>query len=201
MYLANSTWPYIAFAVNLLARYIDAPTKCHWVGVKNVFWYLNGTKGLGLFFKRNNDQTLIGYVDVVYLSDPHEAKSQTWFVLMHGRTVISWKSSKWTMVAKSTNHSEIIALFEASRDVHGFTEWYTIYLHLVVLVHWNHQPLSMKIMLLLLFRWKQVMLRLILTNIWPLNYSFPMDKPPSRHARFRVRRILFRLYVSIGMLS
>jgi hypothetical protein len=63
MYLANSTLPDIAFAVNLLARYSAAPAQHHWVGVKNVFRYLNGTKDLGLFFKRNNDQTLIGYVD------------------------------------------------------------------------------------------------------------------------------------------
>ena len=35
---------------------------------------------------------------------------------LHGGTVISWKSSKQTLVATSTNHSEIIALYEASRE-------------------------------------------------------------------------------------
>jgi hypothetical protein len=34
MYLANSTRPDIAFAVNLLARHNAAPTKRHWIGVK-----------------------------------------------------------------------------------------------------------------------------------------------------------------------
>jgi hypothetical protein len=34
MYLANSTRPDIAFAVNLLARYSAAPTKRHWTGIK-----------------------------------------------------------------------------------------------------------------------------------------------------------------------
>jgi hypothetical protein len=37
MYLANNTWPHIAFAANLLARYNSAPTKRYWVGVKNIF--------------------------------------------------------------------------------------------------------------------------------------------------------------------
>ena len=71
---------------------------------------------LGLFFKKNHDSTLIGYTDAGYLSDPHNARSQTGFVFLHGGTTISWKSSKQTLIATSTNHSEIIALYEASRE-------------------------------------------------------------------------------------
>jgi hypothetical protein len=48
MYLANSTRLDIAFAVNLLARHSAKPTKRHWVGVKTVLRYLNGTRDLAL---------------------------------------------------------------------------------------------------------------------------------------------------------
>jgi hypothetical protein len=113
MYLANSTRPDIAFAVNLLARYNAAPTKRHWTGIKNIFRYLNDTRDLGLFYGTNQDPTLIGYTDAGYLSDPHNARSQTVFVFLQGGRAISWKSSKQTLVATSTNHSEIIALYEA----------------------------------------------------------------------------------------
>jgi hypothetical protein len=116
MYLANNTRPDIAFAVNLLARHNSAPMKRHWVGIKNIFRYLNGTKDLGHFYKRSNDPSLIGYTDAGYLSDPHNGRSQTGFVFLQGGTAISWKSSKQTLVTTSTNHSEIIALFEASRE-------------------------------------------------------------------------------------
>ena len=37
-------------------------------------------------------------------------------MFLHGGTAISWKSSKQTLVATSTNHSEIIALYEAARE-------------------------------------------------------------------------------------
>jgi hypothetical protein len=37
-------------------------------------------------------------------------------VFLHGGTTISWKSCKQTLVATSINHSEIIALYEASRE-------------------------------------------------------------------------------------
>ncbi|WVZ79985.1 hypothetical protein U9M48_027505 [Paspalum notatum var. saurae] len=103
MYLANYTRRNIAFAVNLLARHSAAPTKRHWTGVKYILRYINGTRDLGLFFQPNKDPSLIGYTDVGYLSDPHS-------------TAILWKSSKQTLVATSTNHSKIIALYEASRE-------------------------------------------------------------------------------------
>jgi hypothetical protein len=66
MYLASNTQPDIAFAVNLLARYCSIPTKRHWVVIKNIFQYLNDTKDLGLFYKRNDDPSLIGYTDACY---------------------------------------------------------------------------------------------------------------------------------------
>ena len=67
MYLANSTRPDIAFAVNLLARHSAAPIKCHWVRVKTTLRYLNGTEDLGLFYSRNQDPILLRYTDAGYL--------------------------------------------------------------------------------------------------------------------------------------
>jgi hypothetical protein len=116
MYLANSTRLDIAFAVNLLARHSAAPTKRHWVGVKIILRYLNGTRDLGLFYSRNQDPILLGYTDAGYLSCLHNGRSQTGFVFLQGGIAISWKSSKQTLVSTSTNHSEIIALYETSRE-------------------------------------------------------------------------------------
>ena len=36
---------------------------------------LNGIRDLGLFYKKNQDQRLLGYTNVGYLSDPHNGKS------------------------------------------------------------------------------------------------------------------------------
>ena len=40
MYLANCTHPYIAFSVNLLARYNSSLTQRHWNGIKHILHYL-----------------------------------------------------------------------------------------------------------------------------------------------------------------
>ena len=116
MYLANCTRPDIAFAVNLLARHSANPTRRHWVGVKTILRYLKGTQDLGLFFPKNQSLNLVGYADAGYLSDPHHARSQTGFVFLWGGTTLSWRSCKQILVATSTNHSEIIALYEAARE-------------------------------------------------------------------------------------
>ena len=116
MYLANNTRPDIAFSVNLLARYSNSPTKRHWNGIKHLFRYLRGTQDLGLFYQAKSDATLIGYADAGYLSDPQKAKSQSGYVFTYGGTPISWKSTKQTLTATSSNHAELIALYEAGRE-------------------------------------------------------------------------------------
>ena len=116
MYLTSCTRPDIAFAVNILVRHSANPTHRHQTGAKHILRYLSGTKDLGLFFKRNHDPNMIGYTDAGYLSDPRNEKSQTGFVFLYGGTTILWKSSKQTLTVTSTNYSEIITLYEASRE-------------------------------------------------------------------------------------
>ncbi|KAF3639342.1 hypothetical protein FXO38_22728 [Capsicum annuum] len=105
MYLANTT-RLIAFSVNLLARYISAPTMRH----------QNGIKHMSLFYSKDCSPGLIGHADVGYLSDPHKARSQIGYVFICGGIVISWRYTKQSIVATSSNHAEIMAIHEASRE-------------------------------------------------------------------------------------
>ncbi|XP_057248979.1 secreted RxLR effector protein 161-like [Beta vulgaris subsp. vulgaris] len=116
MYLASHTRPDISFSVNLLARFSSCPTRRHWNGIKHIFRYLQGTKDKGLFFSNLSKEAMIGFADAGYLSDPHNARSQTGYVFTHGGTAISWRSMKQTIVATSSNHAEILAIHEASRE-------------------------------------------------------------------------------------
>ena len=116
MYLANTTRPDITFVVNLLARYSSAPTTRHWNGIKHILQYLKGTTDMGLFYSNNCSPNLVGYADAGYLSDPHKARSQTGYVFICRGTAISWRSTKQSIVATSSNHAEIIVIHEASRE-------------------------------------------------------------------------------------
>ncbi|XP_074323558.1 secreted RxLR effector protein 161-like [Apium graveolens] len=116
MYLANNTRPDIAFAVNLLARFSSDPSKRHRDGIKNILRYLHRTIDLGLFFLNNSKSQLVGYADAGYFSDPHIGRSQTGYLFTYCSTAISWKSTKQTMAATSSNHAELLAIHEASRE-------------------------------------------------------------------------------------
>ncbi|KAJ9559241.1 hypothetical protein OSB04_013855 [Centaurea solstitialis] len=127
LYLAQCTRPDISFAVNCLARHSNAPTRRHWNGIKDIFRYLKGTTDMGLFYPyasssedtaigTSKNATLVGYADAGYLSDPHKGRSQSGYVFTIGNTAISWRSRKQTLVATSTNHSELLALYEATRE-------------------------------------------------------------------------------------
>ena len=71
---------------------------------------------MGLFYLKVSKLELIGYVDAGYLSDPHHGRSQTGYLFTSGETTISWRSVKQTVTTTSSNHAELLALHETSRE-------------------------------------------------------------------------------------
>lgn len=71
---------------------------------------------MGLFYTNKSNFDLIRSAHVGYLSNPHKARSQTGYLYTCGGTFISWQSVKKTIMATSSNHSEILANHEASRE-------------------------------------------------------------------------------------
>jgi hypothetical protein len=104
------------FYVNILERYSSDPTRRHWNRIKHVLRYLCGTRDMGLFYRKDTKSKLVGYTNAGYLSDPHKARSQSRYVFIYGGTAISWRSTKQTLTAISSNHAELIALYDAGRE-------------------------------------------------------------------------------------
>ncbi|KAM3303166.1 hypothetical protein P3S67_014196 [Capsicum chacoense] len=90
--------------LQLLERY---PTSANKVGT---------TDTMHSSISLTDDNKWIVDSDAGYLSDPHKARSQTGYVFTYGGTTISWRSTKQSIVATSSNHAEIIEIHEASRE-------------------------------------------------------------------------------------
>ena len=69
---------------------------------------------MGLFYSKGSNSWLVGYADAGFLFDLHKGKSQTGYLFTRENIAISWRSVKQTLVATPSNHSEIIAIHEAS---------------------------------------------------------------------------------------
>nr|GEU67133.1 putative ribonuclease H-like domain-containing protein [Tanacetum cinerariifolium] len=88
----------------------------HLVGFVLIFRYLHGIKDMGLYYTNQSQRNLVSFADAGYMSDPHMGRSQTGYVFTSSNNVISWRSVKQTMSATSSNHAEILAIHEASRE-------------------------------------------------------------------------------------
>jgi hypothetical protein len=115
-YLTTHTRPYIAFATSILARHSQNPTHRHWNGIlKHLLRYLRGTTDLGLYYQNTNPE-IKGFADSGFRTDPSAGKSQTGYIFIKCGAPISWKSTKQTTTATSTNHAELLAFHEAARE-------------------------------------------------------------------------------------
>ncbi|KAG2862622.1 hypothetical protein PC114_g28192 [Phytophthora cactorum] len=69
MHLMTATRPDIAYAVGYVSRFMENPQEEHWVAVKRIFRYLQGTKTHGICFKPGDNIDFRGYSDVDWAGD------------------------------------------------------------------------------------------------------------------------------------
>ncbi|WJZ97445.1 hypothetical protein VitviT2T_016048 [Vitis vinifera] len=115
MYLMSCTRPDIAYAVSKLSRYMSNPGAKHWQGIIRVLKYLRFTRDYGLHYTRY-PAVLEGYSDANWISNVKDSKSHSGYVFTLGGAAVSWKSSKQTVIARSTMESEFIALDKCGEE-------------------------------------------------------------------------------------
>ena len=109
MYLMSCARPDIAYLVSKLSSYTRNPGAKHWQGIMRVLKYLIFTCDYGLHYTRYH-AILEGYSDANWISNVKDSKSHSGYVFTLGGRVVSWKSSKQTIITRSTMKYEFIAL-------------------------------------------------------------------------------------------
>ncbi|CAM8930606.1 unnamed protein product [Rhodiola kirilowii] len=118
MYLMNCTRPDIAYCVSRLARYTSNPGTEHWKAIVRVLRYLRFTRDHGLHYTRY-PEVIEGYTDASWISDIQESKATSGYVFTLEGAVVSWKSSKQTLITRSTMKAEFVALDKCGEEA----EW------------------------------------------------------------------------------
>jgi hypothetical protein len=119
-YIALSTRPDIAYAVNQLSRFLSDPGHQHWIGGKRVLRYLKGTANMSLLYKDydgSQSSKIEVFCDADRAGDVDDRKSTTGIVIKMNGCPIVWLSKKQSTVALSTAEAEYIAIASAVQEV------------------------------------------------------------------------------------
>uniref|UniRef100_A0AAV1UJL0 Integrase catalytic domain-containing protein n=1 Tax=Peronospora matthiolae TaxID=2874970 RepID=A0AAV1UJL0_9STRA len=116
MHLTTATRPDIAFAVSYVSRFMENPQEEHWVAVKRIFRYLQGTKTHGICYKPSARIDFRGYSDADWAGDLTDRKSTSGYTFMLLGAPVSWGSKKQPSVSLSTTEAEYIALSLAIQE-------------------------------------------------------------------------------------
>jgi hypothetical protein len=109
MYLCH-TRPDISYAVSVVSRYMHDPRIGHMEVVYRILRYLKGTPGRGLWFRKNEHLNLEGYCDVDWASSRDDRRSTSSYCVFVGGNLVSWRSKKQAVVARSTAEAEYRAI-------------------------------------------------------------------------------------------
>jgi hypothetical protein len=92
------------------------PSLEHWIAVKRIFQYLQGTLQFKLCFRGLAPQGLVRYCGVDWVSDLEDRRSTIGFVFMMGGGAISWSSKRQPTITLSTTEAEYMANTQATKE-------------------------------------------------------------------------------------
>ncbi|PON35772.1 hypothetical protein PanWU01x14_333740 [Parasponia andersonii] len=99
------TRPEIAFTVNNLRQFLQAPMTAHWAACKRVLRYLQGIPFHGLWFKPASSLHLERFSDTDWASCVDDRHSTTGYCVYPCGYLINWCSKKLQVIARSSTEA------------------------------------------------------------------------------------------------
>ena len=122
------TRPDISYAVQHLSQFLQQPTDSHYQAAMHVLRYLKGTPNKGLFYPKDNNFQITAYSDADWGTCEMCSRSLTGYFVFLGDSLVSWKTKKQKIVAKSSVKAEYRAMSVTTYEV----EWIA---HLLLDLH------------------------------------------------------------------
>ncbi|XP_019231184.1 PREDICTED: uncharacterized protein LOC109212026 [Nicotiana attenuata] len=109
----------IAYSVQLLSQFMQAPRDTHLTAAFHLLRYLKKEPTLGVFFSNNPDYSIKAFCDSDWAACPDSKRSVTGYIILVGDSPISWKSKKQETVSLSSAEAE----YRSLRKVVGELVW------------------------------------------------------------------------------
>lgn len=124
MYLTSATRPNISYAISRLSCYTANPGDEHWIALQRVLRYLKGTSNLGIQYS-GHPTILEGFNDSNWINNLDDMKVTSGYVFTLAGGAVSWKSSKQTILTRSTMEAELVALDSATIEAEWIRELFS----------------------------------------------------------------------------
>ncbi|XP_038679441.1 uncharacterized mitochondrial protein AtMg00810-like [Tripterygium wilfordii] len=111
------TRPDISHTVSIVSQFMHAPTVDHMAIVKQILRYLKGSIGRGVLMKHNGHFQIHGYTDADWARNNLDRKSTTRYCIFVGDNLVSWKSKKQMVVARSSAEAEYRAMVSIAAEL------------------------------------------------------------------------------------
>lgn len=111
------TRPDISYAVSLVSRFMHAPTVNHMKAVHRILQYLKGSPGKGIWMKQNGHTLINAYTDADWAGCQIDRKSTTGYCTFVGGNLVTWKSKKQNVVARSSAEAEYRAMASTTGEI------------------------------------------------------------------------------------
>uniref|UniRef100_A0A2N9E2L1 Reverse transcriptase Ty1/copia-type domain-containing protein n=1 Tax=Fagus sylvatica TaxID=28930 RepID=A0A2N9E2L1_FAGSY len=111
------TRPNISYAVHQVSQFMSAPRSTHYAAVLRILRYFKGTLFHDLHFSAQSPLTLRAYSDADWVGDPTDRRSATGYCFLLGSSLISWRSKKQSVVARSSIEAEYHALADTTSEL------------------------------------------------------------------------------------
>ena len=110
------TRPDISYSVSQVSQFMHSPKTSHLEAINKILRYLKRTPGKGILMKNNNSNDICGYSDADYAGS-FDRKSTTGFCTFVGGNLVTWKSKKQNVVARSSAEAEYRAMASTASEL------------------------------------------------------------------------------------
>ena len=111
------TRPNISFPVSVVSQFLQSPYDSHWDAVIRILRYIKSTPGQGVLYENRGHTQVIGYIDADWAGSLTDRRSTSGYCVFIGGNLISWRSKKQHVVARSSAEAEYRAMTLATCEL------------------------------------------------------------------------------------